>query len=171
MTALTDELRERVRSAVAENPRRMTLQLARELDVPELHVVRALPPGMASELDVSRSEELIRSFEPLGNVHVIVSNSAATLEVNGQFGSFSHWGGFFNVQTPTLDMHLRLTDLAAAFAVTKPGHMDGVSTLSFQFYGGDGRSALKVFLSFGATPAAAERAAFFTSAVAGFAKR
>ena len=146
----------------------MTLQLARELDVPELEVVRHLPRGMATELDSSRAEALIRSFEPLGKVHVIVSNAASTLEVNGQFGAFSHWGGFFNVQTPTLDMHLRLAELSAVFAITKAGHMDGVSTLSFQFFAGDGRSAFKVFLSLGGKPCSAERLAFFESSIALF---
>ena len=170
MSLPTDELRDRVRQAFAANPRHMTLQLAREMDVPELEIVRCLPDGMATELDVVRAEELIRSFESLGKTHVIVSNASATLEVNGQFGSFSNWGGYFNVQTPTLDMHLKLQELAAVFAVTKAGHLDGVSTLSFQFFSSDRRSAFKVFLSFGSKPCSADRLAFFDSAKATFAR-
>ena len=42
---------ERIRAAYAANPRKMTVQLARELNVPEVHVVRALPEGLARELD------------------------------------------------------------------------------------------------------------------------
>jgi putative heme iron utilization protein len=51
-------------------------------------------------------------------------------------------------------MHLRWRNLGAAFAVEKPGHLDGVNTLSFQFFDRDGHAAFKVFLSFGeeATP-------------------
>ena len=56
-----------------------------------------------------------------------------TLEATGQFGNFSTWGEFFNVQTK-LDMHIRWPQLAAAFAVEKPGHLDGVPTLSVQFF-------------------------------------
>src|SRR5947208_1048479 len=125
-------LPDRVAAALATNPNAMTLQLARDLGVPEVEILRALPAGRAVELDVGRWEEMIRSFEALGSVHVIVSNAAVTLESTGQFGNFSTWGEFFNVQTK-LDMHIRWPRLAASFAVEKPGHLDGVPTLSVQF--------------------------------------
>ena len=38
---------ERIRQAVAANPRKMTLQLARDLGVPEVDVIRAFPPDRA----------------------------------------------------------------------------------------------------------------------------
>ena len=101
------------------------------------------------------------SFEPLGRVHVIVTNGAVTLEAFGAFGRFSTFGEYFNVQTKDLDMHLRPAALGAAFAVEKPGHLDGVNTLSFQFYDTAGNAAFKVFLTFGgAAPPAEKRAAF-----------
>src|SRR5439155_7316340 len=124
------------------------LQLAQELGVPEEEVVRALPDGRAVELDAGRWEELLRALEGFGKVHVIVSNGAATLEANGTFGGFSTWGDFFNVQTGSLDMHLRWRELGAVFAVEKPGHLDGRKTLSFQFFDRAGHAAFKVFLSF-----------------------
>ena len=73
---------------------------------------------------------------------------------------FDSAGDFFNVQTKTLDMHIHWKRLAAVFAVEKPGHMNGVNTLSFQFYDRDGNAAFKVFLSFGG-PVTPERAAAF----------
>lgn len=141
--------RDRIRTAFAANPRKMTLQLCRELGVCEEAVIRALPDGSATELDVSRFEELVRAFEPLGNVHVIVSNSACTMESFGTFGNFSTFGDYFNVQTKTIDMHVRAGQIGSIFAVEKPGHMDGVNTLSFQFYDRAGSAAFKVFLTFG----------------------
>ncbi len=150
-----------IRAAVASNTRRMTSQVARDLGVPEAEVIRALPDGQAVALDVSRWEELIRAFEPLGRVHVICTNGAVTLESFGQFGNFSTFGDYFNVQTATLDMHVRHGKLAAAFGVVKPGHMDGVSTVSVQFYDDRGDSAFKVFLSFGGKPTPPERMAAF----------
>ncbi len=153
-------LRDRVAAALAANPNAMTLQLARDLGVPEAEVIRALPDGRAVELDIGRWEDLIRAFEPLGAVHVIVSNATVTLEATGQFGNFSTWGDFFNVQTK-LDMHVRWRRLGAAFAVEKPGHLDGVPTLSVQFYDADGHSAFKVFLTFGGKPPSPERRAQF----------
>jgi putative heme degradation protein len=65
------------------------------------------------------------------------------------------------VQSKDLDMHVRPATLGAAFAVEKPGHLDGVNTLSFQFYDRAGAAAFKVFLTFGgANPPAAKVDAF-----------
>ena len=146
---LTPTVDERIREAVRNNPNAMTMQLARELGVPEAEVVRAMPDGRSVELDAERWEALIRSFEGLGTVHVIVSNGGATLESVGEFGNFSTWNEFFNVQTKTLDMHIRWPQIGAIFAVEKPSHMSGVSTYSVQFYDRTGAAAFKVFLNFG----------------------
>src|SRR5205807_8048547 len=100
---MTDQTNDRIRSAVEKNPRKMTLQLARELGVPEVEVIRAFPPERAAELDAARWEDLFRSFEALGPVRVLVSNGAATIEVVGRFGGFSTTGEYFNVQTDSLD--------------------------------------------------------------------
>jgi putative hemin transport protein len=151
---------ERIRAAVETNPRKMTMQLARDLGVPEVDVIRAFPPDRVMELDISRWQELLRGFQALGRVRVLVSNGATTLEVDGQFGGFSTAGEFFNVQTDTLDMHIRWKQLAAAFAVEKPGHLDGTATRSIQFFDQAGAAALKVFLNFGG-PISPERKALF----------
>jgi putative hemin transport protein len=140
---------ERVRTAVEKNPRKMTMQLAGDLDVPEVEVIRAFPEDRVTELDASKWEEVLRSLELLGAVRVLVSNGATTIEADGQFGGFSTAGEFFNVQTPSLDMHIRWQQLASVFAVEKPGHMDGVATRSLQFFDLEGAAALKVFLNFG----------------------
>ena len=65
---------ERIQAAVRRNPRQMTLQLARDLGVPEVEVIRALPEDRAVELDASRWETLLRSLEALGLERVLVSN-------------------------------------------------------------------------------------------------
>lgn len=155
-----NDVTESIRAAVEKNPRKMTLQLARDLGVPEVEVIRAFPPDRVLELDMGRWQELIQSFEAFGSVRVLVSNGATTIEVDGQFGGFSTAGEFFNVQTDTLDMHIRWQQLAAVFAVEKPGHMDGTATRSFQFFDQTGAAALKVFLNFGG-PIAPEREARF----------
>ena len=151
---------ERIRAEVERNPRKMTLQLAIDLGVPEVDVIRAFPPDRVMELDVARWEDLLRSFEALGSVRVLVSNGAATIEVDGQFGGFSTAGEFFNVQTDSLDVHIRWRQLAAVFAVEKPGHMDGAATRSVQFFDQTGAAAFKVFLNFG-RPIAPDKEALF----------
>jgi putative heme iron utilization protein len=154
---------DRIRIAVEKNPRKMTLQLARDLGVPEVAVVRAFPADRVTELDIARWEELLRSFEAFGSVRVLVSNGATTIEVDGQFGGFSTAGEFFNVQTESLEMHIRWQQLAAAFAVEKPGHMDGMATRSFQFFDKTGAAAFKVFLNFGSAIPAEREARFIES--------
>src|SRR5258708_27959487 len=89
---------ERIRAAIEKNPRKMTLQLARDLGVPEVEVIRAFPADRVMELDITRWEELFQSFETFGTVRVLVSNGAATIEVDGQFGGFSTPGGCFLLQ-------------------------------------------------------------------------
>ena len=150
-----------IKEIIKNNPRKMTMQIANELKVPEAEVIRCMPPEQVTELDAAQWEPVIRGFEPLGKVHVICTNGAVTLEANGIFGEFSTWGEFFNVQTPTLDMHIRPKNIASIFAVEKPSHMDGVNTLSVHFYDLDGRAAFKVFLNFGAAKAEPAREAFF----------
>jgi putative hemin transport protein len=167
---LTSEQAAAVRAALAANPNEMTMQLARRLGVPEAEVIRRLPAGRVAELDAGRWEEIFRALEPLGDVHVIVSNGAVTCEVVGAFGGFSTTGEFFNVQSGSLDLHVRWRRLAAAFAVEKPGHLDAAdpagpdakrrATLSVQFYDPDGAAALKVFLHFSGLCPPERRAAF-----------
>lgn len=164
-----DDTGARIREALARNPSQMTLQLARELGVPEAEIVRAFPDDRAIELDAARWEEIVRGFETWGDVHVIVSNGAATLEAVGTFGNFSTWGEFFNVQTQSLDMHIRWPELGAIFAVQKPSHMNQAPTLSVQFFDRAGAAAFKVFLNFGGKPSP-ERQAQFQAVVEQFRK-
>jgi putative hemin transport protein len=149
MTSVSPELRDSIRERIRQAPSQMTLQLARDLGVPEVEILRSMPDRRAVELDIARWQEIIEEFPAFGDVHVIVTNGAATLESVGEFGHFSTWGEFFNVQTKSLDMHIRFPNLGAVFAVEKPSHMTGVNTLSFQFFDKDGHAAFKVFLTFG----------------------
>jgi putative hemin transport protein len=138
-----------LREEVLRNPRKMTLQLARDFGVPEVEVIRAFPDERAIELDITHWDELLRSLEAFGPVRVLVSNGAATIEVVGRFGGFSTAGEFFNVQSDSLDMHIRWAELASVFAVEKPGHMGGPATHSIQLFDRAGAAAFKVFLNFG----------------------
>lgn len=151
---------EAIRAALRDHPGEMTMQLAKRLDVAEAEVIRRLPDGRSVELDVTRSQELFAAFEPVGTVHVIVSNGAVTCETVGEFGGFSVWDEFFNVQSKTLDMHIRYRNLGSAFAVEKPSHMDGGRTLSIQFFDLAGGAAMKVFLNFAGKPKPERVAAF-----------
>jgi putative hemin transport protein len=160
MTGVSTAQRQQIEAALRSSPAQMTLQLARQLDVPEVEVIRLLPDGRSVELDAARWEEVLRGFEGLGKLHVIVSNASTTCEVVGEFGGFSTWGEFFNVQSKSIDMHIRFAELGSIFVVEKPSHMDGVSTLSIQFFDRSGHAAFKVFFSFGSRPTPERIAAF-----------
>jgi putative hemin transport protein len=164
------DLKEKVRAAMAGNPRAMTPFVAQQLGVPEREVVRHLPDNRSTELDAARAQDLIKAFEALGKVHVIVNNGSVVLEAFGQFGGFSLTGPFFNVQTDSLDMHISHGKLATVFAVVKPGHMDGVDTLSFQFFTPEGTAAFKVFLTFGGKAPSEDRKTQFETLKKTFAK-
>jgi putative heme utilization carrier protein HutX len=157
-----------IREAFDRDRKQMVLLLARQLGVPEVEVVRAMPEEIVTELDFGQWEEVIRSFEALGEVHVIVSNGATTLECVGEFGKFSNAQGFFNVQTKSLDMHIRTGALASIFAVRKPSHTDGKEALSFQVFDKQGNAAFKVFLTFGGKDPSPERQAQYSTIIERF---
>jgi putative heme utilization carrier protein HutX len=143
------EVRTAIRQAFEQNGRQMAVMLARKHNVPEIEVVRAMPDGMALELDATRFEEIMQALEPLGPCHVIVNNGSVTMECTGTFNGFSKSGPFFNVQNDELDMHIMYQTLTHAFAIVKPGHTDGVMTQSIQFFNHKGEAAFKVFSTFG----------------------
>jgi putative heme iron utilization protein len=137
-----------IREAYNADRSQMTLMLAHQLHIPEVDILRALEGDTACELDPARWEEIIRAFEPLGDVTVILSNGAATIEVFGRFGKFWVRDGFLNIRTDSLDMHIRGWELASVFAFRKPSHLDKHEALSFQFFDRRGNAAFKVFLNF-----------------------
>lgn len=145
----TTERMQTIREAFNSDRSQMTLMLAHKLSIPEVEIVRSLEGDIAHELDFVRWEEIIRAFEALGNMHVIVSNGATTIEAFGQFGNFTNTDGFLNVRTKSLDMHIRSWELASVFAFRKPSHLDRHESLSFQFFDRRGNAAFKVFLNFG----------------------
>jgi len=154
MTA--NERNQAIREAYNQDRSQMTLMLAHQLRIPEVDILRALEGDTARELDFARWEEIIRAFEALGDVTVIVSNGSTTIESFGQFGGFSNAQGFLNVRSKSLDMHIRGWELASVFAFRKPSHLDKHESLSFQFFDKRGNSAFKVFLNFGGKDPAPE---------------
>jgi putative heme iron utilization protein len=142
----TGSLTARIEEILAKEPWQMTPVIARSLNVSEAEVLRHYPGEVVWELDGGRAGELIQQMDKLGRVHVICSNGDCVLESYGYFGGFSVTGGFLNVQTETLDMHIHYLRIKSAFAFIKPSHTDGQATYSFQFFNQDGRSVFKAFV-------------------------
>ena len=161
---------EAIRESYNADRSQMTLMLAHKLRIAEVEIVQALKGDTARELDFARWEELIRAFELLGDVTVILSNGAATIEVFGQFGKFNNAEGFLNVRTQSLDMHIRGWELASVFAFRKPSHLDKHESLSFQFFDKRGNAAFKVFLNFGGHDPAPELLKTYEELITRFSK-
>ena len=159
-----------IRNAFNEDRSQMTMMLAHKLRVPEVEIIRALDGDTSYELDFARWEEIIRAFEALGDVTVIVSNGASTIEAFGQFGGFSNKDGFLNVRSKSLDMHIRGWELASVFAFRKPSHLDKHESLSIQFFDRRGNSAFKVFLNFGGKDPAPELVQTYNELIGKFKK-
>ena len=159
-----------IRNAFNEDRSQMTMMLAHKLRVPEVEIIRALDGDTSYELDFARWEEIIRAFEALGDVTVIVSNGATTIEAFGQFGGFSNKDGFLNVRSKSLDMHIRSWELASVFAFRKPSHLDKHESLSIQFFDRRGNSAFKVFLNFGGKDPAPELVQTYNELIGKFKK-
>ncbi|HNB41318.1 MAG TPA: ChuX/HutX family heme-like substrate-binding protein [Anaerolineales bacterium] len=168
MTA--NERNQAIREAYNQDRSQMTLMLAHQLRIPEVDILRALEGDTARELDFARWEEIIRAFEALGEVTVIVSNGSTTIESFGQFGGFSNAQGFLNVRSKSLDMHIRGWELASVFAFRKPSHLDKHESLSFQFFDKRGNSAFKVFLNFGGKDPAPELVEAYNELIGRFSK-
>lgn len=165
-----DERLEAIRESYNADRSQMTLMLAHKLRISEVEIMQALEGDTARELDFTRWEELIRALEPLGDVTVIVSNGATTIEVFGQFGKFNNAQGFLNVRTNSLDMHIRGWELASVFAFRKPSHLDKHESLSFQFFDKGGNAAFKVFLNFGGHDPSPELIEKYNALIQKFAK-
>lgn len=140
------ELKERVRQYFARRPAALTLLAARELGVPEADVIRALEGEVADALDPVRLEPILADLAAWGRCQVVVTNRGATLESYGEFGGISRSGPFLNVETATLDLHLRPAGISSAFSVDKRGHMDGRPIHTVQFYDTQGDSVMKVVM-------------------------
>src|SRR5437899_10813973 len=82
---------ERIRAAVANHPRKMTLQLARDLGVPEVEIIRAFPADRVMALDISRWEELLRELEVLGSLRVSRSEERRVGKEVGTEGGTEEW--------------------------------------------------------------------------------
>lgn len=125
----------------------MTVEVARKLEIPERDVLRAQEGQTCWELRADTFEGIMNELPSLGKCHVFCSNRYAVLECWGQFGGYSLAGPYFNVQTDTLDMHIRHEGISAIFCLDKPGHLDRRITHSIQFYDPDGAAIFKIFLT------------------------
>jgi putative heme iron utilization protein len=127
---LSPERAAATRAELAARPDAMTRELARTHGVPKYTMRALLEPPRVIALDHLRWEALLRGLAALGDVRVLVSNGGVTLESHGMLGGFSRTGPYFNVQTSSIDLHVRWEQIAGILAVEKPSHQPGHPTAS-----------------------------------------
>ena len=138
---------EQIREYFRADPSKMTMMAARKFAVPEREVVEALVGTWPIvRIRDGAFRELVEAFPGLGTMRVFVRSRAAVIESVGEFGGFSEFGPFFNVQTDTLDMHILHAEIGSIYSVVKVGHDSDYVTHSFQFFDRSGDAAFKAFL-------------------------
>ena len=141
-----DELREKVAGKLAANPGVKTGMMADSLGVPEADILRAMPPGHATELLIKDMAAFIPGLEKLGLVYFVTRNGGCVCEIRGRFGGFSRSGPFLNVNGDGLHLHVRPDRIATVFHVNPPSSGDKPAWPSLQFFLADGSMTFKVFL-------------------------
>ena len=149
VVTVEDELARAIRAELIARPDAMILELARAHRVPELAVLQLIGAPRVVMLDAARWETLLRALPALGDVRVLASNAGVTMESRGTFGGFSRTGPYFNVQTDSLDLHLRWDAISGIAAVEKPSHQTGHPTASIQLFDSRGAAIIKIFVLFG----------------------
>ncbi|MCD8553499.1 heme utilization cystosolic carrier protein HutX [Seleniivibrio sp.] len=120
-----------------------TVMAARELNVPEREVVRALDE-QSFEVGISKFGEIMDDISEWGGILMIVTNNSVICEVSGELpkGKFSH--GMFNLHSDTSPIggHLMADKFDSIHFVSRP--FMGKESLSVQVYDIDGNAAFKI---------------------------
>ncbi len=146
MTLVPEKIQE-IKRLVKEQPMALTIMIARKAGVTERDVFEALEGETAWALDPHRFEEVMNVLTAWGKVMVIVKNPYAVMESFGQLGGYTKEGGYFNVKTEDIDMHIKPEGIVSMYLVNKPAHTDGMPTHSVQFFDQEGHAVFKVFLT------------------------
>ncbi len=140
-------IRENVHRLITENPERLPADIAAELAVDEIEVIRHLPENMVTLLDGSLFETVVKDIKDWGDILTVIDVDGSIFELKGSFPKGGMKYGYYNLsdrRTP-LKGHLKPDAISLIALVSKPFH--GVDTRSVQFFSHSGRCVFKVYLS------------------------
>jgi putative heme utilization carrier protein HutX len=136
---------ERVRQALAAKPDGVIESIAREVGVPTLTVLDAIPADQRHYIAPERFEALWQEMATWGVVLFLVHTVDVVLEVDGTLpvGSFGH--GYYNIHGDSpIGGHLKAENCKAIYLVDRAFH--GRRSCSVQFFNGDGEVMFKIFV-------------------------
>lgn len=136
---------ERVRQALAAKPDGVIESIAREVGVPTLAVLEAIPADQRHHIAPERFEVLWQEMATWGIVLFLVHTVDVVLEVDGTLpvGSFGH--GYYNIHGDSpIGGHLKIENCKAIYLVDRAFH--GRRSCSVQFFNGAGEVMFKIFV-------------------------
>lgn len=135
-----------IRRHIEEKPGAMTVELARELGVPEVEVIRNLPEGMSAEAPADHFESIWNRLTKWEKATFICVAPGCVIEVSGPLPKGGMGHGMFNIrQTGTpLGGHLMVDDLESIWLVSRP--FFGKESHSVQFFSNDGNAMFSVYV-------------------------
>lgn len=141
-----NDLATTIRQRIEEKPSTMTHDLARELGVKEVDIVRNFPEGMALEVPGEQFETIWKRMTEWEKVTFICISSGCVTEVSGPLpaGKFGH--GMFNLRQANnpLGGHIMIANLESIWLISKP--MFGMESHSVQFFAKSGEAMCAVYL-------------------------
>lgn len=150
---MTEQITQTIHQKVAENPSIMPRNLARELQISEGEVIRALPEHMRLEAPVADFISIWETMTGWEKVTFYAETPGAIIEISGQLPMGRPGHGMYNLMDKNFPLggHLLLENIASIWLVSKP--VFNLESHSVQFFDGSGRPCFGVYLGRDATRA------------------
>lgn len=139
-------MKKEVIELLEKDPSLLPSDIARQLDLSESEVVKALPEEMVTVIDGSKAQEILEGLVGFGDVTTIVHSFGSIFEVKAPFpkGKLAH--GYYNLmgRNGELHGHLKLDLITDIALVSKP--FRGTESHYFGFFDKQGNSIFKIYL-------------------------
>lgn len=139
-------MKKEVIELLEKDPSLLPSDIAKQLDLSESEVVKALPEEMVTVIDGSKAQEILEGLVGFGDVTTIVHSFGSIFEVKAPFpkGKLAH--GYYNLmgRNGELHGHLKLDLITDIALVSKP--FRGTESHYFGFFDKQGNSIFKIYL-------------------------
>lgn len=129
-----------------KEPSLLPSDIAKQLNLSEMEVVKSLPHNMVTLIDGSEAQTILEGLVGFGDVTTIVHSFGSIFEVKAPFpkGKLAH--GYYNLmgRNGELHGHLKLDLVADIALISKP--FRGTESHYFGFFDQNGNSIFKIYL-------------------------
>ncbi|MUK42561.1 HuvX protein [Aliivibrio fischeri] len=128
------------------DPSLLPSDIAKQLSISEVEVVKSLPKEMVTMVSGLKTQEILEGLVGFGDVTTIVHSFGSIFEVKAPFpkGKIAH--GYYNLmgREGQLHGHLKLDLIQDIALISKP--FRGTESHYFGFFNHDGHSVFKIYL-------------------------